>query len=87
MHSCEVIHRYKKLLNSANMEDGTKGTSSGAIHGTPLQMAAINTLAANASTVTRMQNLEGPGETPHITTVETPHVTTMVRHQDATMEV
>lgn len=58
------------------MEDMSGGVSSGAIRGTLLQMADVNTLATKVSPVMRMQNLEGPREMTHVTTV--------IRNQDAT---
>lgn len=58
------------------MEDGPRGASSGAIHGTSLQMANINTLVANVSPVMRTQNLEGLRKTQQVTIV--------VRHQNMT---
>ncbi|CAH1447443.1 unnamed protein product [Lactuca virosa] len=58
------------------MKVGPGGASSGAIRGTSLQMAGVNTPIANASTVTRIQNLKCFGETPQVTIV--------VRHQNVT---
>lgn len=60
------------------MDDGPEGALSGATGETPRQMANEENPVVDVSPIPMMQNLEGPKETPHITTV--------VRGKDVTQD-